>query len=339
VILFEERGLPVIKKTKTGPSTAAAVLERLAKDGDRLCELILSYRELAKLKGTYVDALPGFARNGRIHTSFHQAVAATGRLSSNEPNLQNIPIRSADGRRIRECFVAKPHHVFLSCDYSQVELRVLAHFCGDGPLVEAFREGQDIHSRTAAEIFGVAFGLVSEGQRRAAKAINFGIVYGMSAFRLSNELDIPRGEAQAYIDGYFARYPQVRSFMDEAIARAREDGHAETLFGRRRPVRGLDARSPVDRGAAERIAINTPVQGTAADLIKLAMIRVHARLGREFPDARLLLQVHDELVLEVPESEVERVQAAVVEEMTSVADLAVPLVVGCGVGRTWDAAH
>jgi DNA polymerase I len=339
VILFEERGLPVIKKTKTGPSTAAAVLERLARDGDALCTLILQYRELAKLKGTYVDALPGFERDGRIHTSFHQAVAATGRLSSNEPNLQNIPVRSADGRRIRECFVARPGHVFLSCDYSQVELRVLAHFCGDGPLVEAFREGQDIHTRTAAEVFGVAFGLVTTGQRRAAKAINFGIVYGMSAFRLGNELDIPRREAQDYIDGYFDRYPQVRAFMDRAIETARDAGYAETLFGRRRPVRGLDARNPVERGGAERIAINTPVQGSAADLIKLAMIRVHRRITAAHPAARLLLQVHDELVLEVPEADLEAVKAAVVEEMAGVADLVVPLVVGCGVGRTWDAAH
>lgn len=339
VILFEERGLPVIKKTKTGPSTAAAVLERLARDGDALCTMLLQYRELAKLKGTYVDALPGFVRDGRIHTSFHQAVAATGRLSSNEPNLQNIPIRSADGRRIRGCFVARPGHVFLSCDYSQVELRVLAHFCGDGPLVEAFLEAQDIHRRTAAEVFGVAFGLVSEAQRRAAKAINFGIVYGMSAFRLGNELDIPRGEAQAYIDGYFARYPQVRTYMDGAIEQARDAGYAETLFGRRRPVRGLDARNPVERGAAERIAINTPVQGSAADLIKIAMIRVHRRIKAAHPGTRLLLQVHDELVLEVPEADLAAVQAAVVEEMVAAGELAVPLVVGCGVGQTWDAAH
>ncbi len=340
VILFEERGLPVVKKTKTGPSTAAAVLERLAADGDALCRLILEYRELAKLKGTYVDALPGFiADDGRIHTSFHQAVAATGRLSSNEPNLQNIPIRTADGRRIRACFVPEPGHVFLSCDYSQVELRVLAHFCGQGPLVEAYQQGQDIHRRTASEVFEVAFDDVTPEQRRAAKAINFGIVYGMSAFRLSNELDIPRGEAQAYIDGYFARYPQVRTYMDEAVERAREKGYAETLLGRRRPVQGLDAKNPMDRAAAERIAINTPVQGSAADLIKKAMIAVHARLAAEFPTTRLLLQVHDELVLEVPVGAVDAVRAAVVEEMQGVARLAVPLVVDSGVGATWDEAH
>jgi DNA polymerase-1 len=319
VILFEERGLPVVKKTKTGPSTAAAVLERLAADGDALCRLILD--------------------DGRIHTSFHQAVAATGRLSSNEPNLQNIPIRTADGRRIRACFVPEPGHVFLSCDYSQVELRVLAHFCGQGPLVEAYQQGQDIHRRTASEVFEVAFDDVTPEQRRAAKAINFGIVYGMSAFRLSNELDIPRGEAQAYIDGYFARYPQVRTYMDEAVERAREKGYAETLLGRRRPVQGLDAKNPMDRAAAERIAINTPVQGSAADLIKKAMIAVHARLAAEFPTTRLLLQVHDELVLEVPVGAVDAVRAAVVEEMQGVARLAVPLVVDSGVGATWDEAH
>jgi DNA polymerase I len=340
VLLFEKRGLPVIKKTKTGASTAADVLVKLADGGDALCQLILDYRELAKLKGTYVDALPNFiADDGRIHSSFHQAVAATGRLSSYDPNLQNIPVRTAEGRRIRECFVAEPGHVFLSCDYSQVELRVLAHFCKDGPLVDAFREGQDIHRRTASEVFATPMDDVTVEQRRAAKAINFGIVYGMSAFRLANELSISRRDAQDYIDGYFARYPQVRAFMDDAIERARDTGYAETLLGRRRPVFGLDAKNPNERGAAERIAINTPVQGSAADLIKVAMIRVHARLRREHPDARLLLQVHDELVLEVPWHKVAEVRDAVSEEMRGVAELAVPLLVDSGTGRTWNEAH
>lgn len=339
-ILFEERGLTPVKKTKTGYSTAAAVLEQLADDGDALCRLILDYRSLAKLQSTYVEALPTHvADDGRIHTSFHQAVAQTGRLSSNDPNLQNIPIRTAEGRRIRACFVPEPGHVFLSADYSQIELRVLAHFCGEGPLVEAFRAGEDIHRRTAAEIFGVAPALVSGEQRRAAKAINFGLIYGMSAFRLSNELRIPRKTAQAYIDHYFERYPQVRGFMDRSIAAAREHGFAETLFGRRRPVHGLDARNFNERGGAERIAINTPVQGTAADLIKKAMLAVDAALTAAHPDVRMLLQVHDELVFELPESKVEEVAALVVEKMESVATLAVPLKVEWGAGASWDAAH
>ena len=339
-ILFEKRGLTPVKKTKTGFSTAASVLEKLAADGDRLCALILDYRELHKLKSTYVDALPSHvAADGRIHTSFHQAVAATGRLSSNDPNLQNIPIRTAEGRRIRACFVAEPGYRFLSADYSQVELRVLAHFAGDGPLVEAFRTGQDIHRRTASEVFGVELDDVTSEQRRAAKAINFGILYGMGAWRLSNELGVPNKVAQQYIDDYFARYPQVRGFIDRCVEQANDTGYAETLFGRRRPVRGLDARNPMERAGAERIAVNTPVQGTAADLIKIAMIRVDQRLTRDFPDARLLLQVHDELMLEVPEGSLEDVRAAVIEEMEAVADLAVPLRVETDDGTTWDAAH
>ncbi len=340
VILFEERNLKPVKKTKTGYSTNAAVLEQLAASGDALCQLILDYRSLAKLKSTYVDALPEhIADDGRIHTSFHQAVAATGRLSSHDPNLQNIPIRTADGRRIRKCFVPAEGFRFLSADYSQIELRVLAHFCGDGPLVEAFQTGQDIHRRTAAEVFGVELDEVTADQRRAAKAINFGIVYGMSAFRLSNELGISRRVAQDYIDGYFERYPQVKAYMDNAVVKAKETGKATTLYGRQRRVVGLDSRSFSERGQAERIAINTPVQGTAADLIKMAMIRVHKALAKEHPRARLLLQVHDELVLEVPTNELLAVQALVRREMEAVATLAVPLRVDVGVGDTWDDAH
>lgn len=335
------RGLKPIKKTKTGPSTDAATLASLRDfQGDQLAGLMLQYRELAKLKSTYVDALPDtVGADGRIHTSYHQAVASTGRLSSNKPNLQNIPIRTEEGRRIRRCFVAKPGHRFLSIDYSQVELRILAHFCGEGPLVEAFRAGEDIHRRTAAEVFGVMQALVTTEQRRAAKAINFGIVYGMSAFRLARDLRIPQREAKRYMDEYFARYPQVKRFMSQSVERAREKGYAETLWGRRRQVHGLDQKQRNLREAAERIAINTPVQGTAADVIKVAMIRVHALLAERFPETKLLLQVHDELVLEVPEAELERVREAVCAMMADVGDFAVPLAVESGDGTTWDAAH
>lgn len=340
-ILFEERGLTPIKKTKTGPSTDAETLAQLRDlQGDALCGLMLEYREFAKLKSTYVDPLPdAVGADGRIHTSFHQAVAATGRLSSNNPNLQNIPIRTEAGRRIRGCFVARPGFRFLSVDYSQVELRILAHFCGEGPLVDAFRNGEDIHRRTAAEIFGVMAPLVSADQRRAAKAINFGIVYGMSAFRLARELRIPRGRASDYMKQYFARYPQVQRYMESAKEKAHELGYAETLWGRRRVLHALKSSNRNEREAAERIAINTPVQGTAADIIKAAMIRVHAVLADKHPSSRLLLQVHDELVLEVPTEELETVRSLVEHEMTNVVNLLVPLVVDSGDGETWDAAH
>jgi DNA polymerase-1 len=340
-ILFEKRGLKPVKKTKTGPSTDAETLAQLRDfQGDALCGLMLEYREVAKLKSTYVDPLPDtVAADGRIHTSFHQAVAATGRLSSNNPNLQNIPIRTAAGRAVRRCFVAKPGHRFLSIDYSQVELRILAHFCGEGPLVEAFRNGEDIHRRTAAEVFGVMAPLVSVDQRRAAKAINFGIVYGMSAFRLARELRIPRGRAADYMAQYFRRYPQVKKFMETAKQAARDKGYAETLWGRRRLLHGLKASKRTEREAAERIAINTPVQGTAADIIKAAMIEVHALLAARFPHTKLLLQVHDELVLEVPVPHMDAVRIAVEDVMTNVVNLNVPLNVESGDGETWDAAH
>jgi DNA polymerase-1 len=340
-ILFEKRGLKPIKKTKTGPSTDAETLAQLRDfQGDELCRLMLQYRELAKLKSTYVDPLPEtVAADGRIHTSFHQAVAATGRLSANNPNLQNIPIRTVDGRAVRRCFVAKPGHHFLSIDYSQVELRILAHFCGEGPLVEAFRDGEDIHRRTAAEIFGVMGPLVTTDQRRAAKAINFGIVYGMSAFRLGRELRIPRGRAADYMAQYFDRYPQVQKFMESAKASAHDKGYAETMWGRRRILHGLKASKRTEREAAERIAVNTPVQGTAADIIKAAMIKVHSLLGERFPHTKLLLQVHDELVLEVPIPHLDAVRIAVEDAMTGVVNLKVPLIVESGDGETWDAAH
>jgi len=335
------RGLKPIKKTKTGPSTDAETLAQLRDlQGDKLCALMLEYREVAKLKSTYVDPLPGtVAADGRIHTSFHQAVAATGRLSSNNPNLQNIPIRTEAGRKIRECFIAKDGHRFLSIDYSQVELRILAHFCGDGPLVEAFRKGEDIHRRTAAEIFGVMAPLVTADQRRAAKAINFGIVYGMSAFRLARELRIPRGRAADYMAQYFRRYPQVQKFMETSKDLAKTNGYAETMWGRRRLLHGINASNRNEREAAERIAINTPVQGTAADIIKAAMIKVHALLAERFPDSRLLLQVHDELVLEVPVGQLDAVRIAVEDVMTNIVNLKVPLNVESGDGATWDAAH
>ena len=340
-LLFEKRGLKPGKKTKFGYSTDAATLEALAEtSGDPLPGMILAYRELAKLKSTYVDALPRCVGvDGRIHTSFHQAVAATGRLSSNEPNLQNIPVRTDEGRRIRDCFIAPPGKLFLSADYSQIELRILAHFCGTGALVDAFQRGEDIHRRTAAEIFGVIPGLVSSEQRRAAKAINFGLIYGMSAFRLARELGIDRREAQRYMDSYLQRYPQVKTYMESSVATAREKGYAETRWGRRRPVRNLESSNPNERGFAERIAMNTPIQGTAADLIKLAMIRVHARIKRDFPTSRLILQVHDELILEVPEADLEEVGEAVKAEMQGVDSLVVPLVAETGHGRTWGSAH
>ncbi|MFH1465356.1 MAG: DNA polymerase I [Pseudomonadota bacterium] len=342
-VLFDERGYQVQKKTKTGRSTDATTLEAIAaaNPGDPLPQALLDYRGLTKLQGTYVDALPAAVSpvDGRVHTSFHQAVAATGRLASMDPNLQNIPIRSPEGRRIRACFVPKEGHVFLSADYSQIELRVLADYCGSGTLVEAFQRGEDIHRRTAAEVFGVMPGLVTPEQRRAAKAVNFGIIYGMSAFRLANELGIPRGRAQRIIDDYFKLYPQVAAYVEQAVAAAREQGVATTRYGRKRVVPDLGATIRHVREAAERVAVNTPIQGTAADIVKLAMARVWARLEREHPAARLLLQVHDELLVEVPEPELEPVRAAVVEEMVRAAALCVPLVVGTGVARTWDEAH
>jgi DNA polymerase-1 len=315
-------------------STDAEALEKISHP---IAARVLRYRELYKLKNTYVDALPRYVREGRIHTTYGQAVAATGRLSSNDPNLQNIPIRTDDGKQIRECFVARPGHVLLSCDYSQIELRVLAHYCETGPLVESYLHGEDIHRRTASEVFNVQPALVTGEMRRAAKAINFGIVYGMGAFRLANELGIARSEAAAYIDGYFARYPQVRGYMEAATARARELGHAETLFGRKRPIAGLDASNQADRAQAERIAVNTPIQGTAADLIKLAMIAVDRLLTGT--RCRMLLQVHDELVFELPEALVPMASEEIRALMSGAAQLAVPLEVQVGTGRNWDEAH
>ncbi len=339
-VLFERLGLPVLKKTKTGPSTDASVLEQLA-DESPVVSGILEYRELSKLKGTYTDVLPTLIdrETGRIHTSFRQAVAATGRLSSFDPNLQNIPIRTEEGRRIRDAFVAREGNVLVSADYSQVELRILAHLCRDPGLLGAFADRVDVHRRTASEIFGVPEPEVTREHRSAAKAINFGLMYGMGAFRLARDLQISRKKAQEYIDRYFERYSAVKAFMDGTIERGRELGYVETVLGRRRYVPDLRARDFARRSGAERVAINTPVQGSAADIIKLAMLEVARVLRGEGFSARMVLQVHDELVFDAPEGEAERLAERVRASMSGVVSLAVPLDVEVGWGRTWNDAH
>jgi len=339
-VLFAELGLPVTKRLKTGPSTDQDVLEKLAEQHP-LPRLVLEHRALAKLKGTYVDALPQLvdARDGRIHTTYHQAGAATGRLSSTDPNLQNIPVRTELSRRIRAAFVAPPGRRLISADYSQIELRILAHYSEDPALLEAFRNREDVHTRTAAETFGVAPDAVTPEMRRVAKVLNFGIAYGLSAFGLSQRLDLPGAEAQGIIDRYFARYAGVRGYIDKAIAEARKHGESRTLYGRVRAMPEITSRNPALRMAAERTAINTPIQGTAADVIKIAMARVHDALARERPEARLLLQVHDELVVEAAEGEVEPVVALLRREMEGAATLKVPLDVEAGHGRSWAEAH
>jgi DNA polymerase-1 len=315
------------------------VLEKLAEQHP-LPSLVLEHRSLSKLKGTYVDALPQLIEaDGRIHTTFHQAGAATGRLSSTDPNLQNIPVRTELSRRIRAAFVAPEGRRLVSADYSQIELRILAHYSDDPALLEAFRNGEDVHTRTAAETFAVAPELVTTDMRRVAKVLNFGIAYGLSAFGLSQRLDLPAKEAQAIIDRYFARYAGVKGYIDRAIGEARQRGESRTLFGRVRPMPEITARNPALRMAAERTAINTPIQGTAADIVKVAMLKVHAALQRERPDARLLLQVHDELLLEASEADVEAVVALVRREMVAAAELKVPLEVEVGRGRSWAEAH
>ena len=339
-ILFGKLGLPVTRRTSTGqPSTAEDVLEELA-DEYELPRLVLEYRGMAKLRSTYTDKLPGQVnpRTGRVHTSYHQAVAATGRLSSTDPNLQNIPIRTPEGRRIRQAFVAPPGHVVLAADYSQIELRIMAHLSGDEGLLAAFAADRDVHQATAAEVFGVAPTEVSADQRRAAKAINFGLIYGMSAFGLARQLGIERGAAQQYVDLYFQRYPGVKHYMDETRAAAREQGYVETVFGRRLHLPEIRARNQQLRQYAERSAINAPMQGTAADIIKRAMIDVHRWLSGS-RDARLVMQVHDELVLEVAEDAVPRIEAGLSERMAAAASLRVPLRVDVGRGANWDEAH
>ena len=340
-ILFEKLGLPVIRKTPTGqPSTAEDVLQELAVDYE-LPSLILEYRSLAKLKSTYTDRLPEQInpRTGRVHTSYHQAVAATGRLSSSDPNLQNIPIRTALGRRIRQAFVAPKGWLIMACDYSQIELRIMAHLSGDPGLLKAFRDKVDVHQATASEVFDIPYDQVDSSQRRAAKAINFGLMYGMSAFGLSRQLSIGRAEAQAYMDTYFMRYPGVQNFMEETRQKAGEQGYVETLFGRRLYLPDIKASNMQRRQAAERAAINAPMQGTAADIIKRAMIEVDAWLQRKKPAANLVMQVHDELVFEVREDQLETLRKAVVKRMAGAANLDVPLVVDTGHGPNWDTAH
>lgn len=340
-LLFDELKLPAMVKTPTGaPSTNEEALEAIA-DQHELPRLILDYRGMAKLRSTYTEKLPEMINptTGRVHTSYHQAGAATGRLSSNDPNLQNIPIRSEDGRRIRKAFIAPPGRILVACDYSQIELRIMAHLSEDPGLVNAFASGIDVHKATAAEVFGVPVAEVSGDQRRAAKAINFGLMYGMSAFGLAKQLGIGRGEAQDYIALYFARYPGVREFMERIRAKAREDGFVETVFGRRLYLQEIQSRNQAQRAGAERAAINAPMQGTAADIIKRAMISVDAWIGNHSDKALLLLQVHDELVLECDESFKATLVGEVKARMEAAAELRVPLIVDVGSGNNWDEAH
>jgi DNA polymerase-1 len=340
-ILFEKLGLPIIRKTPKGqPSTAEDVLQELAADYE-LPSLILEHRSLSKLKSTYTDKLPLQInpRTGRVHTSYHQAVAATGRLSSSDPNLQNIPVRTPLGRRIREAFVAPEGCLIMACDYSQIELRIMAHLSGDKGLLKAFHDNVDVHRLTASDVFGVAYSEVDADHRRAAKAINFGLMYGMSAFGLSRQLNIGRSEAQAYMDTYFMRYPGVQQFMEDTREQARQQGFVETLFGRRLYLPDINASNMQRRQGAERAAINAPMQGTAADIIKRAMISVDAWLQKEKPDAHLVMQVHDELVFEVREDQMDHLKQAVVAHMSGAADLDIPLIVDTGQGPDWDTAH
>ena len=340
-LLYGKLGLPILRRTPGGqPSTAEEVLEELAAEY-ALPRIILEYRGLAKLKSTYTDKLPAQidANTGRVHTSYHQAVAATGRLSSSDPNLQNIPIRSAEGRRIRQAFIAPPGSVLLAADYSQIELRIMAHLSGDTGLTSAFENGLDVHRATAAEVFGVQPAQVTDDQRRSAKAINFGLIYGMSAFGLARQIGVPRAQAAAYIERYFERYPGVRGYMESTRERARERGYVETLFGRRLYLPEIRVANVPRRQAAERTAINAPMQGTAADIIKRAMIAVDRWLCADLPEVRMIMQVHDELVFEVPVHLVETAKPEILRLMSGAAQLAVPLEVEVGTGLNWDEAH
>ncbi|MDH3972476.1 MAG: DNA polymerase, partial [Gammaproteobacteria bacterium] len=341
-LLFEKLQLPVLAKTPKGaPSTAESVLQELALDYP-LPRLILEHRSLSKLKSTYTDKLPlqVCVDTGRVHTSYHQAVAATGRLSSSDPNLQNIPVRTEEGRRIRQAFIAGPERLLLAADYSQIELRIMAHLSSDAGLLSAFSAGEDVHRATAAEVFGVLPEAVSNEQRRSAKAINFGLIYGMSAFGLAKQLGIPRGAAQEYIDLYFARYPGVYAYMEATREQARGQGYVETVFGRRLYLPDINARNGQVRAAAERTAINAPMQGTAADIIKRAMIDMHAWLQTDTGlDIAMIMQVHDELVFEIAAQDVEAARPQIVAIMGNAAALKVPLVVDIGTGTNWDEAH
>ena len=340
-IFFEEKQFPIIRKTPKGqPSTAEDVLEQLALDYP-LPKLILQHRSLTKLMSTYIEKLPLQINpaTGRVHTSYNQAVASTGRLSSTDPNLQNIPVRTEEGRRIREAFIAEKGYRLLAADYSQIELRIMAHLSGDSGLLTAFEQGLDVHKATAAEVFGVPLEAVEDDMRRSAKAINFGLIYGMSAFGLAKQLDIARGEAQTYINLYFERYPDVKRYMDETRALAKEQGYVETVFGRRLYLPDINARNAQMRNYAERTAINAPMQGTAADIIKRAMVSVNDWLVADAIDARIIMQVHDELVLEVKAGELEEVSEKVCQLMQDSATLKVPLEVDAGIGNSWEEAH
>jgi len=342
-IFFEELELPVIAKTPKGaPSTAEHVLQELADQGHELPGIILEHRGLSKLKSTYVDALPKMVnpQTGRVHTSYHQAVAATGRLSSSDPNLQNIPVRTEEGRRIRKAFIPADGHIMVAADYSQIELRIMAHLSADAGLLKAFSEGLDVHAATAAEVFGVdSIEDVTPEQRRSAKAVNFGLIYGMSAFGLAKQLDIGRAEAQGYVDLYFDRYPGVKEFMDKTRESAHEKGYVETLFGRRLYLPEINSRNGMRRQAAERTAINAPMQGTAADIIKRAMLAVDSWIQHKQPQLKMLMQVHDELVFEIHQDELEISIESIRQKMQSAAELSVPLIVDVGSGANWEEAH
>ena len=340
-IFFEKLGMPVVKKTSKGaPSTDEEVLQKLAENYP-LPKAMLEYRSLAKLKSTYTDTLPSMIEpsTGRVHTHYAQAVAVTGRLASNEPNLQNIPVRTELGRKVRTAFIAPTGSVLMSADYSQIELRILAHLSQDPGLLDAFNQSDDVHARTAAQIFGVKLDEVSFDQRRMAKVINFGLIYGMSAFGLANNLGISRTAAQQYIDQYFIQYPSVLHFMEQTKQFAREHGYVQTYFGRRLYLPDIMNRNMGKRQGAERAAINAPMQGTSADLIKLAMIRVQRELDERHLQSKLIMQVHDELVLEVPEAELELLRQLVPDCMAQVAEFSIPLVAEVGVGANWEAAH
>ena len=341
----DKLNLPIIRKTPKGqPSTAEDVLQELALSHE-VPRLLLEHRGLSKLKSTYTDKLPKQIndKTGRIHTSYHQAITATGRLSSAEPNLQNIPVRNAEGRRIRQAFIAPEGKKILAADYSQIELRIMAHLSGDVGLVTAFSEGKDIHAATAAEIFSIDLAEVKTDQRRAAKAVNFGLIYGMSAFGLAKQLNVSRSEAQEYVNLYFSRYPGVQDYMENTREKAREQGYVETLFGRRLHLPEINSSNGMRRAYAERTAINAPMQGTAADIIKLAMISVNDWLHEEYwqqpAQTKMIMQVHDELVFEVPEDDIKRIETEIVKRMTNAASLDVPLIVDTGIGINWDEAH
>jgi len=340
-ILYEKMGLPVLEKTPKGqPSTAESVLQDLAHDHE-LARLILEHRGLSKLKSTYTDKLPLQinSKTGRVHTSYHQAVASTGRLSSSDPNLQNIPIRSVEGRKIRQTFVAPPGHVLLAADYSQIELRIMAHLSADPALLEAFSRNEDIHRTTAAEIFNKPVADVTADERRAAKAINFGLIYGMSPFGLARQLGIDRNEARQYVDRYFERYPAVKQYMDETRKKAREDGYVETVFKRRLYLPEINSRNAARRQYAERTAINAPMQGTAADIIKRAMIQIDQKILRHSANIKMIMQVHDELVFEIDEGSIDNMAGQIKDIMTAVPEIRVPIIVDIGTGPNWDEAH